>query len=266
MSLGKIGISSFSFPVAVRAGMRPLEVLQFAASQGVPVVQLADNVNLERLTREELKELADFAREHGLELEAGFKGLSRERIPLLLDINRRLDSRMLRIVAHAPGISPAAGEVAAMLEEMVPLAEKEDILLGLETHDAYPCEEYAAIVKRVDSPRVGIVLDPVNCLSNEERPLDVAVALAPYSNSCHLKDYIIRRRTIGSGLEIFGTALGQGRADISGILQQVREHAPLPCNVIHECWAESFEPSPGNLQREQQMLLDSLAYLRNCMT
>ena len=265
MPVGNIGISSFSYPIAVRSGMEPQKLLERALRLNVPVVQLADNIRLEQRPDKELDSLASFAKEHGLQLETGFRGLSREKLTRYLDVNRRLSSRLLRIVTHSPEDDPSLEEVCDILSEFSHVLEREDICLGLETHDRFTAPQYAQIMRQTASGRIGIVLDPVNCLSNEEKPLDVAKTLAEYTLCCHVKDYTIQRRRTGSGLEMIGTILGQGRADIPSYLNIVEQHSPFRYNVILEFWAESFEATEETLSREQRQIEECLSYLKSCL-
>ena len=90
MALKKIGISSYSYPKACRAGMTPEKLIQKAIELDVKVVQMADNIHLEDYDLESLKKVAATAKQYGISIETGFRGLYSEKIKQYLKITEVL--------------------------------------------------------------------------------------------------------------------------------------------------------------------------------
>ena len=263
MAHQQIGISSYSYVHACKAGMTPLALVQKAVLQQVSVVQMADNIHLEDCSEAELLAAKTYAEEHAIILETGFRGLLPEKLDQYLAISRMLDAHLMRMVIDAGDFQPSLEEIHLILEEFFPKLKRDNVVLGLETHDRFTAEEFAAVVKRMNTPYIGIILDPANCLSNEEPPLMTAAATAPYVNCFHAKDYIIRRRRTGMGLEIVGEVAGKGRLDIPRILRILDQKSPYPYNIILEFWADYEEPMEEILKKEEMLVTESINYLRS---
>ena len=69
------------------------------------------------------------------------------------------------------------------------------------------------IVTRVDSPALGICLDPGNCVAALELPTDTVEAAAPYVRNIHVKDFAFSRRDGWVGFTFAGCPLGEGLLD-----------------------------------------------------
>lgn len=263
MAHQQIGISSYSYVHACKAGMTPLALVQKAVRQQVSVVQLADNIHLEDCPEAELLDARAYAKEHDITLETGFRGLLPEKLDRYLAISQMLGAHFMRVVIDIGNFQPSLEEILLILEEFLPKLKKNNVVLGIETHDRFTAGEFAAIAKRMNTPYIGIILDPANCLSNEEPPLMTAAATAPYVNCFHAKDYIIRRRTIGMGLEIVGSVAGKGRLDIPRILRILDQESPYSYNIILEIWANQAEPTEEILAEEERGVTESIHYLKS---
>lgn len=263
MAIGKVGIGSYSYPQACRNGMTPLELVKKAVSLQVDVVQMADNIHLENYSDEELKETAIYAYQHNILIETGFRGLLPEKFDTYLHITRILEARLMRIVIDAAGFQPSLDEICDLIKDYLPLLKKNHIVLGIETHDRFSAEEFAEIARRIDSENVGIILDAANSLANEELPIAVTEIVAPYTCCYHAKDYIIRRRTTGMGLEIVGTTAGKGRLPICQILNILEEFSPYTFHIILEMWVENCNITPLVLEEEQTHVEESISYLQD---
>src|SRR4051794_40193573 len=102
----RLGISSYTYVWAVGVpGYPPPQepltaagLLAKAAELGVRVVQIADNLPLDRLSGSEIAKLATMAREHGLQIEVGTCGIEPEHLRAYLKLADQLHSPVVRVV------------------------------------------------------------------------------------------------------------------------------------------------------------------------
>ena len=254
MPINQIGLSSYSCSQACRAGLTPMDLVKKAAALSVSVVQMADNIHLENYSDSDLLTAAHCAADHNIQIETGFRGLIPENIPKYFEISRILNARLLRFVIDAPGYTPSIDEVYHILKNLEPQLDAGNQILGLETHDRFSAPELAELMRRVGSPRIGIVLDTANNLSNEERATEVAEELAEFTVCFHAKDYIIRRRKTGMGLETIGVPAGEGRLPLEQILTLLNQRSPYLFSVILEIWVEEYSTSAEALALEEQWI------------
>jgi len=142
---------------------------------------------------------------------------------------------------HPDNGAPAALELLRRhVEELLPALDAAEAILALEpfhTHALGDAEGLAAFCAEVNSPYLGLVLDPPNLLPPDrwgdqaaEIAAQVAV-LAPYIRLVHLKDMRLRGGAVdlpgpGQGVLDYPALLGAiRRADISAPL--IVEHVPL---------------------------------------
>ncbi|WP_298197023.1 TIM barrel protein [Novosphingobium sp.] len=79
-------------------------------------------------------------------------------------------------------------EANTIIERCVPIAEKHRVAIALENHKDRTVAEHVALLKRIDSPYLGSLIDPGNNMSFMERPEETVTALAPWVKACSLKD------------------------------------------------------------------------------
>ncbi len=237
------GIGSFAYTWGVGvegavppAPLGPLDLVDAAAGLGVPVLQLADNVPVAALDAGGLAGLRAHAAREGVRLELGARGLTAASLDRHLTVARALDARLLRYVVDAPGHEPSAGAVVALLRDRLGALDEHGVTVALENPDRVTVAQLAAIVRAVDSPRVGICLDTVNSIGSGEGLGAVLTALAPLTVSLHVKDFAIRRRRHGMGFVVTGARLGDGMLDLAGVLAAVGRHGRCATAVLEQ-WA-----------------------------
>src|SRR5688572_4780288 len=106
----RLGISSYTYVWAVGVPGYPIlpqpltaeQLLAKEAELGVHVVQIGDNLPLDRLTQPELAGLADQAKAQGIELEVGTCGIGPDNLRRYLDIACQLKSPILRTLLDTP--------------------------------------------------------------------------------------------------------------------------------------------------------------------
>jgi 3-oxoisoapionate decarboxylase len=262
------GLSSYTYawevgvpgyPVA-----KPLDaftLLQRTADYGVHLLQIADNLPLESLSTEEQVHLYEKAKSLNVTLEVGTRGILNDNLQKYLEISKRLHSRLLRIVIDSRGHEPSPEEVIRLLAPALPAFEKESIILGIENHDRFKVKTLEHIVKTLASSHLGIVLDTVNSFGSLEPPELVVEILGPYTVNLHIKDFDVRRASHNLGLEIYGTAAGQGRLDIPAVIKQLRDYGREFTSVL-EFWAAPEATVEASIAKEKLWAEQSIAYLR----
>ncbi|MDF2686850.1 MAG: xylose isomerase protein [Clostridia bacterium] len=213
-----IGISSYTYSwgVGVNGYPQPLKpydafaLLQKAVDLKVDALQIADNFPLHSLESVELDMLGEMAEKSNICLEVGTKGLNTENLFKYLNIAKKLKSRIVRTLPHDSSNKPSLSEAIALVKSVVPVFEKEGIILAIENHDYYNAEWLKKLVCAADSPAVGICLDAVNNLGQGEGFNEVFNILSDYTVNFHCKDYTIKRKKSMLGFDVEGCPVGKG--------------------------------------------------------
>ena len=117
---------------------------------------------------------------------------------------------MLRSMINTDNHRPSPDEAISLLASMTPVLEHAGVVLPLETYEQIPVATMVDIVRRVDSPAVGICVDPGNCVAALELPTHTVEAVAPYVWNVHVKDFAFSRREGWVGFTLAGCPLGDG--------------------------------------------------------
>lgn len=159
----KLGISSYTYTWAIGVPGYPvsdplsaLGLLEKTAVLGVSVVQIADNLPLDSLDEKELTALVAEASARGIQVEVGTRGIQPDHLKTYLNLARRFESPILRVVIDSANHYPAVPEVIELLRESLPHFADSDIILAIENHDRYSVKEFNHILETLDSPYLGI--------------------------------------------------------------------------------------------------------------
>ena len=266
----KIGISSFSYCFACgsRSGhrpehcMTPFELIDKAVSVGAEAVQFGDNMPLERYDRDELARIREYAEARGIELEAGMRKATPERLREYIDITHAIGARVLRLITDGPDFRPGLEEFCGILSSVTSRLEATGVILGIENHDRFSVREYAEMVQKVGHPQIGLTVDTVNSMSIEEPVSEVLKYMAPYCVCLHVKDYVIRRYNGGGGLKITGACPGTGRLDIRHCCEECMSRSDRDFNIILEAWMEPCETLEETLKTEDEWVRAGIALLK----
>lgn len=278
LNSAKLGIGSYSYYFSSTARGRvafvdarfpndqPWSIERFvdrAVELGVSYVQLADNYGLDELDESRLVEAGAYAREKGIILEAGMRGLTLQRCGHYMRIASLLGAEKLRCVIDHGTYEPSLKEVHAVIRDLIPELQRLNIILGIENHDRISADEFREIMERADSPYVSMVIDTVNSFSKMESTVKIMETLAPYAVELHIKDYTIERRKDAQGLVIKGAIAGQGRLDIPYVLDMMKKHARSDFSTILEFWMEPEQDLPSCMAKENEWVEKSVAYLKS---
>ncbi len=264
----QLGISSYTFTWAIgepghlpERPMGPLDLLNKAAALGVHLVQVADNMPLDRLSRAELDAFEERAAELSLGIEVGTRGIGIDHLSTYLGLAERLGSATLRIVIDTAEHHPTEDQVIGTIREVIPDFEQAGICLAIENHDRFRAIQFAGIVERIGSEYVGICLDTVNSFGALEGPEAVLDILGPLTVNLHVKDFTIFRASHMMGFTIEGRPAGQGKLNVPWLLERLRDQARDP-NAILELWTPPGETLSATIAKEAEWAAASIDYLR----
>jgi 3-oxoisoapionate decarboxylase len=268
----QLGIASWSVPWSIGVPQyprprRPLDaigLLDKAVEANVAVVQIADNLPLHELPDTKLDQLREAACARGLTLEAGTRGLEPEHLAQYIEIAHRIGARVLRTVLS--GSLCGADEIAAAeaaLRQVLPALERRCVTLALENNEAFSAAEFAGVIRRIASPRLGICLDTANSLGRPERLETVVEHLAEFAVVLHAKDYDIRRIDTRMGFSVVGKPAGDGRVDFDWVLAELRRRGRTGISVIVEHWPPFAGTIEETVRVEEEWLSTSVRFLRS---
>lgn len=265
----KIGISSYAYRWAIGYGdftphnpMTPFELLEKAMELDVKVVQLCENISLQRYNSKLLRQLRHRAEERGIALEAGIQEVDFSVLRTYLTTAILLGSSLMRIVLNTPSKHPTLNESVDIINRLLPILKAESITLALENHFHLSSMEMVKLVNTIDNPLVGICLDTANSIGLLEKPLDTVRSLAPYAVSVHLKDYKIVQCSVG--YRIVGTPLGVGFLDIKSVIDLLKKSVHNP-NIILEQWMNRPESEEKTLQMEEDWVRRSVKHIKKSL-
>lgn len=262
----KLGISSYTYTWSVGVpGSLPKKpwgvkkLIQMASELNVDCLQIADNLPLHTMDSKNLLELKHKARDSGIELEVGARGMRPEHLSRYVEIAAQLDSSLLRFVIDGPGYTPDIDEVIRTLIAALPDLENRGIRLAIENHDRLKAREFLEIIKGVDSKFVGICLDSVNSIGTAEGIETITTILAPYTFNLHIKEFLVQRHAHMMGFSIEGRPVGQGQLPLSWVLEQLGSQCE---SAILELWTPPENSISDTMAKEQQWALESIKYLK----
>ncbi|WP_193105460.1 sugar phosphate isomerase/epimerase [Brachybacterium sp. FME24] len=221
----KIGIGTYALFWEFQNTHRdPLSIpgmIDRAARLGCDVFQICDDPRIEAEDPAGLRALRERAEILGIELELGTRTIGREHLARYVDIAEALGARTLRSMIQAPEIAGGAATAADELRATLPRLEASGIALALETYEQVPTATLLAVIEQVDSPLVGICLDPANCVSALEHPKQVVESCAAHTVNLHVKDFAFARQEGWVGFTYSGAPLGDGLLDLDHELSAV---------------------------------------------
>ena len=265
MRLG-IGSHSYGWQVGVAGYLpeKPMKVwdlLERAKHYQVSVVQIADNMPLHCTSQNELEDIRKSAREAGIDIEVGMRGLKPELVKRYIELAVFFKSPILRIVIDMKDYEPSVDEVTMALKSLVPELTKNSVTLAIENHDRFTSHTLAQILNRVGSDTIGICLDTVNSMGAGEGVETIIGNLAPYTVNLHIKDFNIQRVPYLMGFIIEGCPAGRGMLNVPDLTEKVcREKNNL--NAILELWTPPEPTIEETIKKEEAWVEESIAYLR----
>jgi sugar phosphate isomerase/epimerase len=264
----KLGISSYTFTWAVgihgyypQHQMGVVELLDKAVELSVKVLQIADNLPLDRLSDSEIDSLAKFASGLKITIEVGTRGILNNNLLTYLKLAERLNSPIVRVVIDSPDHHPDEDEVVKTIKPIMPKFERAGISLAIENHDRFSVKTLKQIVNRLDSKCAGICLDNANSYGAMEGTEVVIDELAPLAVNLHVKGFKIYRANHNMGFIIEGTPIDKGMLDLAWFFGRISEFG-RDYNVILEQWTPFENDVHTTIEKEDSWAKASIEYLR----
>jgi sugar phosphate isomerase/epimerase len=265
----RLGISSYTYVWGIGVPGYPLpplpltafDLMERAEALGVRVVQLADNLSLDRLADADLAAIRQSAERRQIDIELGTCGIDPANLGSHLRLAQFFKSPIVRVVLDTADRYPTPAEVVATLQTVLPAFERAGVCLAIENHDRFRSATLAEILDRLDSPCAGICLDTANSLGCPETVETVLEVLGPRTVNLHIKDFEIFRPRHQKGFIIEGRPAGQGRLDIPRLLERLRSLGRDP-NAILELWPPPKADSAAAAANEAIWAAESVSYLR----
>jgi len=264
----KLGISTYAYAWAVGIPgyppQKPLDTLSFiqrAAAHDVHLVQIADNLPLDRLSAAEFDSLVDEIQRLGIAVEVGTRGIAHDHLRTYLQIALRFQSPILRVVIDTKDHQPSVEEIIKNLKSIMPEFEQANVTLAVENHDRFKASALAQIIESIDSRSIGICLDTVNSLGALETADRVVDILGPYVVNLHVKDFAIRRADHNLGFVVEGTPAGWGMLNIPELLKRLKDFG-RDFNAILELWPQPESTIQATIDKEAAWVSQSITYLR----
>jgi 3-oxoisoapionate decarboxylase len=112
----------------------------------------------------------------------------------------------------------------AVVEKIVPIAEKQRVILAMENHKDRTADEFVELLQRISSEYYGALVDFGNNIALSEEPMSVVRKLAPYVKSTHLKDMAVK--PYAQGFLLAEVVCGEGFLDVKGMVELCRRANP----------------------------------------
>jgi sugar phosphate isomerase/epimerase len=182
-----------------------------------------------------------------------------------------LSGRRYETFATDAAFRKFADESFAALLRAKPVVEAQGVKLAVENHKDWRADHLVSMLRRLDSPSIGVCLDTGNSIALLEDPMEVVDALTPWTFSTHIKDMGVE--PYRDGFLLSEVPLGRGFLDLDRIIRTLRSARPglhfglemmtrdplkVPC-LTEKYWA-TFADLPGwNLARTLAMVRDHAA-------
>jgi len=267
----KPGLSSYTYTWAVGVPGSPPPtpltaegIIDKAFEAGIGVVQIADNLPLEKWSDEQLKGLLGYASHKKVAVEMGGRGMTTDHLMQCLNAAETLKSPILRMVIDGQNFEPDIAEISAIIKNLLPEFKSRNIKLAIENHDRFKAHEFEKIILNAGSDLVGICLDSVNSMGAGEGFEEVAKILIPYTINFHVKDFTIRRVSHKMGIIIEGAPAGRGKLNIGEVVARLNEKGQ--CNsAILELWTPPEENIESTIIKENKWAQESIEYLKKTL-
>ncbi len=227
----------------------------------VDLFQICDYAPLLTMSHAELAAAATEARNLGLTIELGTKGIEPAHLTSFLRLAEIFEAKLIRSMLYAPDHRPGLDEAERILTGIMPSFDAAGVTLALETYEQVSTTDLVGLIERVDSDRLGICLDPANVVAGLELPKDAVERCAPLTRNVHVKDFAFARQDGWVGFTYSGAPMGEGLHDYRHLLDAVQPEA-RGVNEIVEHWLPWQGDPETTVEAEIAWTTTTLDYLR----
>ncbi|MCB1251969.1 MAG: sugar phosphate isomerase/epimerase [Austwickia sp.] len=257
-----IGLSTYSFFWQWHEPTNPAPLgltamVAKTAELGCDLLQVCDYPPLERYDAAAVTDLRAACTRHGVRLELGTRGLDPDHLHRYLALAETLEATLVRSMIRAE----EADRAEELLREALPAYEQADVSIALETYEQVPISRMMAVIEAIDSPHLGVALDPANCVAALQTPASTIAATAPRVLNLHVKDFAFTRQAGWVGFTYAGARLGEGLLDYPAMISAVQPEQ-RGINQIVEHWLVWQGDSATTCALEDDWTRHNLHYLR----
>lgn len=239
-----------------------IDAFRDTREQQVTLFQICDYAPLMQMSRAEIQDAAAAARDLGLVIELGTKGIEPSHLETMLRLADAFDSVLVRSMLYGPQSRPSLDQADHMLRAALPGYESAGVTLALETYEQVATDDLVQLVEQIGSDHLGICLDPANVVARLELPRDCVVAAAPHVVDVHVKDFAFARQEGWVGFTYSGAAMGTGLHDYRHLRDVVRPDQ-RGINQIVEHWLPWQGDASATITTEREWTRITLEYLRS---
>lgn len=246
-------------------------------------VDILTTTDTDPFGEENLKKVAQAARNHGLFLEfnSSFRAGSDSRVNCTaeeaLHIGHFLGAELVKFSLDIirprelygscmhPDVMRQLADRYDEFKKVIPLIEEYGMQIAIENHTDTFADEILWIVNRLNHPLIGTCVDTMNPLQVIENPYEAMEKMLPKAYCCHFSDDVIIVDPLG--VHDVGAAHGQGSMDCPKMIAQIREKSPMD-KIIFEneiAFKSLDEPIEEAREREMKACEESVNYLRNVL-
>lgn len=260
-----IGLGSYSF-FWEQSTLNPtplslIGALEATRAHDVSLFQICDYAPLDTMTPDELAEAAHMARELGIRIQLGTKGLEPERLRRFLHLAEIFDATLIRSMVTSPEWTPTLTEAADVLDQVHTEFERAGVTLALETYEQVATDDLVSLVEKMGGEWLGICLDPANVVARLERPRDCVELCANAVRNIHVKDFAFRRQAGFVGFTYAGERMGEGLHDYAHLRETVKPESRNIDEIV-EHWVPWQGDLDTTIRIERDWTRSTLDYLR----
>ncbi|GAB3601582.1 TIM barrel protein [Microbacterium tumbae] len=237
-------------------------VLEDTRAQDVDLFQICDYAPLDAMTDAELRDAAAAARDLGIAIELGTKGIVPEHLSGYLRLAEIFEAKLVRSMLYGPDSRPSAAEAETWLRSGIRAYETAGVTLALETYEQVPTADLIGIIEHVGSERLGICLDPANVVAQLESPRICVEQTAALTRNVHVKDFAFARQPGWVGFTYSGAPMGSGLHDYAHLRTMVRPRE-RGINEIVEHWLPWQGDAETTIRTEREWTRITLEHLRS---
>lgn len=261
-----IGLSSYAFQWRSAEGApEQLDLrgmIDETADLGVELFQICDQPQIEAMSNDELAALLSYANSRSVGLELGTRGIAVSHLMRYLDLAERLEVTFIRSMLHVPEHRPGRGEAVELLSNAMPRFVERGVTLGLETYEQVATAELVAIVEALDTPDLGVCLDPANTVARLEMPREVISQTAKMVVNVHVKDFHFKRAEGWVGFSLVGCPLGTGLLPYGEMIEAV-DPIGNDVSLIVEHWVPPSASLEETCRIERDWTVHSVEFMRS---
>lgn len=261
-----IGLGTYAFlwqqSERVPAPLSLIGAFEATRDLGIELFQICDFAPLDAMNDAAVRDAARAARELGLTIQLGTKGIVPEHLSRYLRLAEAFDARLVRSMVHGPDSRPSAAAAQTWLRSVMRDIEAAGITLALETYEQVATVDLLSLIDAVGSPNLGVCLDPANVVARLELPHECVEATASVVKNVHVKDFAFARQAGWVGFAYSGAPMGDGLHDYPHLLEVVRPRE-RGIDEIVEHWLPWQGDPETTVRTEREWTLRTIEYLRS---